>query len=279
MAMLRSVVVALDDTASSKAAQRFAIALAKSFSCDVTGLTILDRSYITAPTATGIGGLAYKDHRDQVKLKEAQAFISRLEEGFGKDCTDLGIKWQVVEEEGDPLELIQLESRRHDLVVIGKDTDFHIDDQPTVADVVEHLLRTTPRPIIVCPEKLLESGVILATADGSENAARAIHMLALLDIARDQVVHVLSVNAQREDAELHAQYAADFLVKHGIQVKTHAVESDMAPSTVILEQAEALGAAMVVIGASGRRSWHDFFVGSTATQMLESSPCPLFVYH
>ena len=53
--------------------------LTKRFGSQITGIAVLDRAYITAPTAVGIGGMAYKQHRDQVKLEEAKAFLARLE--------------------------------------------------------------------------------------------------------------------------------------------------------------------------------------------------------
>ena len=82
--MLRSILVALDSTAASAVAQRLAIDLAKRMASRITGIAILDRGYITAPTAVGIGGMAFKQHRDQVKLEEAKAFLERLERGFKK---------------------------------------------------------------------------------------------------------------------------------------------------------------------------------------------------
>lgn len=61
-----------------------AIDLAARLDCEVTGLAVLDRKHITSPTAVGIGGMAYKHHRDQVKLEEAKAFLERIEQGSGK---------------------------------------------------------------------------------------------------------------------------------------------------------------------------------------------------
>ena len=67
--MLRSILVALDATAASAAAQQLALRLTKRFGSQITGIAVLDRAYLTAPTAVGIGGMAYKEHRDQVKLE------------------------------------------------------------------------------------------------------------------------------------------------------------------------------------------------------------------
>ena len=100
--MLRSILVALDATQASSQAQQLAIDMAKRLDCQITGLASLDREHITAPTPVGIGGMAYKQHRDQVKLEEAKFFLQRLEKDFERRCEAAGAAWQVIEAEGVP---------------------------------------------------------------------------------------------------------------------------------------------------------------------------------
>lgn len=100
--VLRSILVALDSTPASSTAQDLAIDLAKRLQCQITGIAVLDRAHITAPSAVGIGGTAFKHHRDQVKLKEAKVFLERLEHRFGDTCEAIGAQCQVIEAEGAP---------------------------------------------------------------------------------------------------------------------------------------------------------------------------------
>ncbi|MGH6886532.1 MAG: universal stress protein [Geminicoccales bacterium] len=277
--MLRSILVALDATPSSTAAQGLAIEIARRCQCTITGLTVLDRAHITAPTPVGIGGMAFKQHRDQVKLEEAKAFLSRLEQGFEKSCEAIGALCQVIEAEGIPHKLIEQESARHDLLVIGKDTDFHFDEDPSIADAVQRLLHENSRPIIACPETAPADGPVLIAHDGSVRASRAIHMLALLGFAQSRPIHVVSIAGDRSGAEERARRAADLLIKHGYDVTVHGVASDAEPADIILAQREALGATMIVMGAYGQSALHDFFLGSTTKKLLNACPCPLFVHH
>jgi nucleotide-binding universal stress UspA family protein len=277
--LLRSILVALDATPASTAAQAFAIEIARRCQCTITGLTVLDRAHITAPTAVGIGGMAYKQHRDQVKLEEAKAFLTRLEEGFQKSSEAIGALWQVIEVEGSPHELIEQESARHDLLVIGKDTDFHFDEDPSVADAVRKLLRDNSRPIVVCPDSATADGPVLVTHDGSLRASRAAHMLALLGFAQGRPIHVLSIAGGQNEADERARLAADLLIKHQYQVTIHGVASDAEPADIILAEREALEATMIVMGAYGQSAWRDFFLGSTTERLLNACPCPLFVHH
>ena len=51
--VLRSILVALDSTPASSTAQDLAIDLAKRLRCQITGIAVLDRAHITAPTCQG----------------------------------------------------------------------------------------------------------------------------------------------------------------------------------------------------------------------------------
>lgn len=277
--MLRSILVALDATAASAAAQQLALRLAKRFGSQITGMAVLDRGYLTAPTAVGIGGMAYKEHRDQVKLEEAKAFLAHLENTFQKSCEESGVAWQMVEAEGKPYQLIEMESGRHDLLVIGKDTDFHFDFADSTSDTMQRLLKENPRPLLVCPESMRETGPIMAAYDGSLHASRALHMLILLGLADGSKVHVVSVAGEKDRAEQRAAYAADLFVKHGIDAIPHGIGSSATPAHVVAAEAQALGAALVALGASGHNALQSWLLGSASRELLNACPCTLFVHH
>ena len=278
--MLRSILVALDATAASAAAQKLALRLTQQFAGQITGIAVLDRGYITAPTAVGIGGMAYKKHRDQVKLAEAKAFLAHLEEAFRLSCEEAGVNWRVCQAEGTPHKLIERESGRHDLLVIGKDTDFHFDFVDTTSDTVQRLLKENPRPLLVCPERTPETGPIVAAYDGSLRASRALHMLILLGLADGRQVHVVSVTRDDEgEAQQRASYATELFVKHGIDATAHGIASNAAPADIVLAQAAALRAGMIAFGASGQSGLQGWLLGSASSQLIDACPCPLFVHH
>jgi nucleotide-binding universal stress UspA family protein len=277
--VLRSILVALDETEASSQAQKLAIEMAKRMDCQITGLAILDRAHITAPTPVGIGGMAYKQHRDQVKLEEAKSILQRLEKAFEQSCEATGAAWQGIEAEGVPHKLIEQESGRHDLLVIGRDTDFHFDEDSTTADMVQRLLRENPRPLLVCPEQGSYDGTIVAAYDGSVRSSRALHVLVLLEFARGRPVHVLSVAPDREVAEARARYPTELFAKHGYQATAHGIGSRADPADIVLAETEALGATLIAMGASGHNPLRDFFLGSTTQRVLNSCPCVLFMQH
>jgi len=59
----------------------------------------------------------------------------------------------------------------------------------------------------------------------------------------------------------------------GLQTEVHAVEGP--PAVVIAEQAEAIGADLVVMGTHGRTGLRHLLLGSVAERTLRSAPCPV----
>ena len=276
--MLRSILVALDETRASAAARELAIALARQHRAELTGLAILDRLHFTASNARRLPALRRRQRQGGgVGLEQAQAALTRIETRFQASCEGLSTRWRLIEGEGVPYQLLEDEAGRHDLVVMGRDTDFHLDEAPTVAGVVRRLMRSNPRPLIVCPETAPADGPILAATDGSRRASQALHMLALLGPAHGRPIHVLAIAASRIDADRRAAYAADLFAKHGFAVTAAGIGSSDDPAELIRHELVARGATMIALGAGGV-GLRELLVGSTTDQLLVTSPCPLFLH-
>ena len=215
--MLRSILVALDATPASSAAQTLAIALAKRLNSQITGIAILDRA--TSRRRRRSASAAWRSSSTGIRSSSRRPRLSldRLERGFRESCEAIGAAWQVIEAEGVPHLLIEQESGRHDLLVLGKDTDFHFDDDPLIAEAVQRLLHDNARPLIVCPDSASSAGPVLVAYDGSVRASRALHMLALLGHVRERPVHVLSVAPGQAEADERARYATELLTKHELR--------------------------------------------------------------
>ncbi|WP_230529809.1 universal stress protein [Microvirga roseola] len=107
-------------------------------------------------------------------------------------------------------------------------------------------------------------------------------MFALLGIARDQAVHVLSVDIRSEkDAVDKAVRASALLERHGY-ASVHPIglgnRDAGGPSEAILGTAKALQACMIVMGAYGHSGIREIF-GSCTRQVLSNSTKMLFLHH
>ena len=279
--MIKSIVVAIDSTESSKSAQTYAIALAKQYNAELTGIAVLDTPWVTRPMATPIGGGHYKDHRYEKLLAEHRHILDAQVSAFRDQCHKEGVSVRAMEVEGVPAEQIEHEADRHDLIIIGRDTNFHGVNGHDIGDEVQQLLKDNPRPIIVIPPKLPKNskGVVVAF-DGSLQASRAMQMFHLMGLRDQEAMHILSIDDDDEKAEMLAERGAAFFTSHGAEVTTHGLQATVEIAQVVLNTVESVNAGMLVMGAFGHHSLlHQLMVGSVTKQLIRSCPVHVFVHH
>lgn len=288
--MLRSIVVALDGSASSVEAGLVALELGKRHGARVEGLGIVNSAWIQRPEPVPIGGMAYKKALDLQLLKTASDRVSAVLAAFGERAKEEGFTaFDTKKVDGDPRIQIEFEATVHDLVVVGRGSLFDVGgellDMPLCIDQV---IRGEPRPVIlVPPAKRGQPGEDLAAPvliafDGSPAASRTLHMFALLGLAVDREIHVLTVdNSSKDVAVATATRACDLLRRHGATQTRGVGLGDRqagSPAEAILGTAEALGAGMIAMGAYGHRGIREIF-GSCTRTVLENSSSLLFLYH
>jgi len=279
--MIKSIVVAVDSTQSSDKAQAYARRLAKRYGAALTGIAVLDVPWVTQTMATPIGGGHFKEHRDETVLARHKRTLGEKLENFHNACQAADIGSREIEIEGVPSEQIYHEADRHDLIVLGRETNFHGIKGQDIGDVAERLLRDNPRPIVVIPpgETTIGRGVVIAF-DGSLESSRAMQMFQLMGLAADEPVHVVAVAAEEAEANEIAERGAGFFRSHGVEVAVHGLAVDGDVAAAILNTVEDIGAGILVMGAFGPRGFLDRLLGASVTkQLIRASHVPIFVHH
>lgn len=281
--MLKSIVVALDSTASSAAAERVAIGFAKRTGGALVGLGVLDVPWIEAPRSLPIGGARYQAQRNETLLTKGRARLRERVEAFQKDCAAAGVACAAIGLEGDPVEQIDSEADRHDLIVLGRDTNFHGDKAHDVGETVARLLQDTPRPLLIAPDVERPSGdpnVVVVAFDGSTTASRAMHMYVLLGLAAGREIHVVSIGEDAATARQCVNRGAALFRSHGITAETNPIVSGDDDATALLGAVSGANAGCLVMGARGRHGFlRRVLIGSTTRTVLRTSATPVFVHH
>jgi nucleotide-binding universal stress UspA family protein len=274
--MLRSILVALDDTQGAIVARDAAIAYARRSGAALTVAVVLDRPHTRdehEPVPLGAG--AFKQHRDAklTEQAEAQAALSACAQAAA------GLTYRELRLEDAPGPALIKAGATHDLIVIGRDSTLGREMNDGVAPVIETLLRDGTRPLLVVPPEapLRTEGPILAAYDGSAPSREAFHLFALLGLAGDSLVRVAAVARSREAALTTAEEGCALLRHHGITAEPLAcVGSDVA--ALILAEVEATGARALVMGAFGGSSLVRMLIGSTTDRLLHQARVPIFVH-
>lgn len=135
-------------------------------------------------------------------------------------------------------------------------------------------------------------GPIVAGTDGSDTATKAVLEAIKLAVTFDQTLHLVSAyKAQVSGGDLPKEFA-DNLTPHakvdavledvgsrarqaGAKVEVHAVRGDAADA--ILDVAEQVGAALIVVGNRGISSARRFVLGNVPSKVVHHSPCSTYI--
>jgi nucleotide-binding universal stress UspA family protein len=282
--MLRSILIGVDTTESSIAAERLGVRLARRSGATLLGLAIVDQPGIQAiEPAWPVGGdpksgAAYYMGYG-LRLATVQENAQRALDQFASRCKEQGVAHVEVKRVGSPHEEIQQEAQTCDLIVMAKGSQFRfITGDDEADDTLKRVLKDTPRPVVIVPATASEEGPVVIAYDGSLQAARALASFEATGLGEGADVHIISVGASLSEAAEHARRCRTFLSYHKIESIAHA-SSSSGPAEVILDQVRRLRAGLLVMGAYGQPVLREFFIGSVTRTLLNESPVPIFCFH
>jgi nucleotide-binding universal stress UspA family protein len=277
--MIRSILVALDDTEGAQRARDLAIDLARRTGAALTAATVLDWPHVKdAHEAVPPGAAAFKERRDAARAKRVEAEAEAAFAACALAAGETAFTMLRLTEAPEPALLAA--GATHDLIVIGRDSTLGLEQCPDgLAPVIEALLHDGARPLLVVPPgPSPEAGGVLVGYDGSIPAMRAIQLFALLGLGGELPVKVLSVAETRAEAERLSNEAAGYLRTHGVAAQALALEGAR-PVDALLTEAAAMPARLLVMGAFETSGLRALFTGSATRRLLHAAPCPVFVAH
>jgi nucleotide-binding universal stress UspA family protein len=275
--MLKTILVALDDSPYSDSAAALAIDWGARHGARLLGLGILDKPHIAHPEPFPVGGSSFKKERDEALLRDAQKRVMRFLTAFEERCKAAGVALLVLEEAGDPAQCILRQSHRCDLVFVGHETHFRFETQNQPDPTLSQLLRACPRPIVVVPRTVPEGNGIVVAYGGGREVARTLQTVQLLGLARGEEIHLVSVLREEGSGSAAVDLAGEFLESHETICHVHAIKSDLEPAEAILEQVRRLKPRLLVIGAHGHHPLKDLFATSVTRAVLRHCPVPVLV--
>lgn len=201
-----------------------------------------------------------KANREIAELVRA-AFVSACGEGSNAI-------WQ--EAEGDRGQLLAEAAHTTDLI-LARQTKGGSTDAP---DVLDQLVTATGVPVVALPTGA--SGdpgqQVLIGWNGSREASRAVHdALPFLQAAKDAILCAVG-----DKAAASLDVATAMLRRHGLDVQPHKVdEPDGNAGEVLLGQAAAHGADLLVMGAYGHTRLREMVLGGATRHVLREAMLPV----
>lgn len=279
---MRSILVTVDDTPSAVAARGLAVALARQCGAQVRGVTALDVSDLEHAEPVPIGGVQYAYDRLQHRKKladERRARITELPDEFRRSLADEGMDAHCSLMEANVRDGLLRMIETCDLVVTGRDAEFHLEPVEGLTPLVHHVVAKGCRPVVVTGPEWVEKGPVLVAYDGSPPAAKALQVAALMRIFGPSRARILSIGREQSAAQSVAERAGSFLAMHGVETDLEAVATSESPAEILLRRASETGARLLVMGAFGHRGVREILFGSTTRHLFDNAPVPLFIYH
>lgn len=277
--MLKSILIGLDGSAFSTSAIELGIRWARRSDALLVALGVIDEPTIRGPEPIPLGGVAYKHHRDEARMHEAQVKVEQLLERFALRCAEAGVPAKLLEDIGTPAERIVVEAQRFDLVLLGQQTYFQFETQGSPCETLQKVLKNCPRPVVTAPEQLAGGNAVIVAYDGSLQAARALQAFQASGLHVGLEVHIVSVANDHVEAARHADRAAEFLGFHQIRSQVHPLATNAPAAEVMLEQVRVRDAGLLVMGAYGQSTLREFFLGSVTRSVLRDAHIPIFLSH
>ena len=266
--MLNRVVVATDGSDYSAGAIRTGVALARSRSARLIGLSV---ALYNPEYSTLVPNLLEEaEKRARVALK---TFTD--EAGSGAETT--------TREAVDPSQGIVEGARENsaDIIVMGRRGKRGL-ARMMVGDATAKVIGHASCPVLVAPRSahLWEKRILLAT-DGSPYSEAAAGAAGHLAKQAGLPVTVVSVTtsshsaARRSEAEQVVAAKVERLKSMGLEAEGKVVEGR--PDEAIVKIAEDVGADLIVLGSHGRSGLKKIMLGSVVERVIGQAGCPVLV--
>jgi len=267
----KNLLLAIEGTEYSKAAERVALAFALSCGARLVALRVV----VTNPEYE-----AMAPERVRAEAEEAQKYLSALAQGARAEGLEIE---PLLRHGADPfMEIVDgAEEMNADVIIMGRRTRSDL-ARLMMGDSTAKVIGHCPCSVLVTPRSapVPAKGVLVAT-DGSRLSDAACVAAARLSKVFGLPLSVLSVVPAGQGAEHKSEALGvidrvrEALVGEGLQVQ--GIVEEGRPDQVILEVATRQGADLIVIGSHGRTGLQRLLMGSVAERVVGQAEVAVLV--
>ena len=273
----RTLLVHVDDRASSQDRLAYAVALARRETAELVGLYVVPGTDLAPSTAAMLGSDAVAR-----RLERFSEMQHAAEQRFRDAVAAAGVDAQWRAPAGPSIETAIAHARTTDLVVVGQRDP----SEPGFGDaLVSGVLLSAGRPVLVVPSAGAPASVasrVLIAWNGGREAARAVAD-ALPLLARAERVCAVGVDESREtsvDERLADTRLRQWLARHdiAIEVEREAVRG-VGVGEWLLSRAADLGSDLLVMGGYAHARMRELVLGGVTRTMLGAMTIPVLMAH
>jgi nucleotide-binding universal stress UspA family protein len=263
----RTILVELAGDSGLEPRLQVAQSLADRFDAVLIGMHVMPPAFIPASYGEATAYLGPELIEAQRKANRETA--ERIQTVFRKVCSEgSNAIWR--EAEGDRGHLLAEAAHTTDLILARRAKVGGTD----AADVLDQLVTATGVPVLALPSGVSSDlgQTILVGWNGSREATRAVHdALPFLQAARAVILCAVG-----DEAAVSLEAAAAMLRRHGLAVHPHKMDEPGGDAgEILLAQAAAHGADLLVIGTYGHTRLRELVFGGATRHVLRTATLPV----
>jgi len=273
----KDILVHVDSFEKSQARLEIAIQVAAQHDAHLTGLYVVPNLYI--PPLQDMAQLPPEYIEQQTELSDEDA--KKAELNFYEIVKNADVTHEWRKAEGNPVDVIRLQSRYSDLLILGQ-------RNPNAAnqfgDLPDGLILTIGRPVLIVPYSTDIRNIgtrVMVGWDASAQAARAVHdAIPLINDAGKVDIIAINPNDGDEHGETPCADISLHLSRHGINVEAQSITvNDIGIADILLSRAADKGVDLFVMGAYGHSRWRELVLGGVTAHMLDHMTMPVLMAH
>lgn len=275
--MIKTILVPQDGSVYGKSALDYSMWLSSKFGAGLVGMNVVDVVSLEGPFLHDISGsLGFEPFMNfSTRMREAlEARGKTILSAFEDACKENGTQCETQISFGVVANEIVDKAKVADLVVIGRRGVNARFEYGLLGSTTESVLRRSPKPVLIVPERFSEPKKPLLAYDGSPNASRAMHSAAEWAKTLDLSLTVLTVSSSEEEDPI-LNDARSYLKPYGIQASFVHRKGD--PPIVIENYYKDNGHDLLFMGTSHHSRLVEMVLGSTTEHVMRTVPGPFFL--
>lgn len=221
------------------------------------------------------GGGAYKLDCDQKAIDDGRDAATAIMDQLWQAATRHEVECTVRVEDGTTCDVLSAAVQRADLLICGGNRHANSTERSPLFSILKY----SSRPVLVIPSNFVNTDNVLVAYDGSRPAARALQSFAASGLWRDRKILLLGIENGHCQLSAHLRSAAEYLERHDVDFEFQGRQNPLGVGPELQREIERLSIGMVVMGAFGKSSIHEFFLGSVTQTLLKALPSSLFLDH
>ncbi len=150
------------------------------------------------------------------------------------------------------------------------------DQNTLIGHTTRRVMRHATKPVLVTREEYAPITTVVVGYDGTADSGHAIEWTADFAAAGDWTVHLITGALPGTDLAGAARRAARLVTARGVEPEVRVVAGD-APD-VLFDEAKAVGADLIAIGASPKGALTGFFIGESWPDIVEQAKVPVLCW-